>query len=104
MPAVAYPKRFGWLSSGVGAVRHAGEDEPSEGAAVRYVMVIAGDESHWYDEAVASGLMEEVNAWWDKWHQAGKIELGGAELQHSRTAKTVSAGRDGQPTVTDGPY
>ena len=71
---------------------------------MRYVMIIAGDESHWYDEAVASGLMEEVNAWWDKWHQAGKIELGGAELQHSRTAKTVSAGPDGRPTVTDGPY
>ena len=71
---------------------------------MRYVMIIAGDESHWYDDAVASGLMDEVNAWWDKWHQAGKIELGGAELQHSRTAKTVSAGPDGRPTVTDGPY
>jgi hypothetical protein len=71
---------------------------------MRYVMIIAGDESHWYDDAVASGLMDEVNAWWEKWHAAGKIQLGGAELQHSRTAKTVSAGKDGQPTVTDGPY
>ena len=71
---------------------------------MRYVMIIAGDESHWFDEAVASGLMDEVNAWWDKVHQAGKIQLGGAELQHSRTAKTVSAGPDGQPAVTDGPY
>jgi hypothetical protein len=67
-------------------------------------MILAGDESHWFDEAIASGLMDEVNAWWDKWHQAGKIEQGGAELQSSRTAKTVSAGPDGRPTVTDGPY
>ena len=71
---------------------------------MRYVMIIAGDESHWFDEAVASGLMDEVNSWWDKWHQAGKIERGGAELRDSRTAKTVSAGPDGQPVVTDGPY
>ena len=71
---------------------------------MRYVMIIAGDESHWFDEATASGLMDEVNAWWDKWHQAGKIVPGGAELQQSRTARTISAGGDGAPTVTDGPY
>ena len=71
---------------------------------MRYVMIIAGDESGWFDEAVASGLMEEVNAWWEKWHAAGKILTGGAELAPSSTAKTVSRGADGQPTVTDGPY
>lgn len=71
---------------------------------MKYVMIIAGDEAHWFDDAIASGLMDEVNAWWDKWHQAGKIVPGGAELQHSRTAKTISAGNDGAPTVTDGPY
>jgi hypothetical protein len=71
---------------------------------LRYALIIVGDEKLWFDSAEASGLMDEVNAWWDKWHQAGKIELGGAELQHSRTAKTVSAGPDGQPAVTDGPY
>jgi hypothetical protein len=71
---------------------------------VQYVMIIAGDEGHWYDDAVATGLMDEVNSWWDKWHQAGKIVSGGAELQHSRTAKTIAAGPGGEPTVTDGPY
>jgi hypothetical protein len=71
---------------------------------LRYALIIVGDESLWFDSAEASGLMDEVNAWWDKWHQAGKIEKGGAELQHSRTAKTVAAGADGQSAVTDGPY
>ncbi|WP_433385872.1 YciI family protein [Actinoplanes sp. CA-142083] len=67
-------------------------------------MILTGDESHWFDSAEAAGLMDEVNAWWEKWHKAGKIEQGGAELQHSSTAKTVGPGPDGQPTVTDGPY
>jgi hypothetical protein len=48
--------------------------------------------------------MEEVNAWWERWFQAGKIVQGGAELQPSSTAKTVGPGVDGTPTVTDGPY
>ena len=71
---------------------------------MRYVMIITGDESRWFDAARASGLMDEVNAWWEKWYQAGKILQGGAELQASSTAKTVGRGADGQPTVTDGPY
>ena len=71
---------------------------------MRYVMIIAGDEQNWFDEATAGGLMDEVNAWWEKWFQAGKIVPGGAELQPSSTAKTIANGADGTPTVTDGPY
>ncbi|MEU8607118.1 YciI family protein [Actinoplanes sp. NPDC048791] len=71
---------------------------------MRYVMIITGDESHWFGAAAASGLLDEVNAWWQKWHDAGKVVRGGAELQPSSTAKTVGPGADGQPTVTDGPF
>ena len=71
---------------------------------MRYVMIIAGDEKNWFEAADESGLMDQVNAWWDKWREAGRIELGGAELQPSSTAKTVAKGADGLPTVTDGPY
>jgi hypothetical protein len=71
---------------------------------MRYVMILTGDETNWFDEAVATGLMDEVTAWWEKWSEAGKVVQGGAELQPSSTAKTVGAGPDGTPTVTDGPY
>jgi hypothetical protein len=71
---------------------------------MRYVMIIAGDESNWFGSAAPAGLLDEVNSWWDKWHAAGKIVKGGAELQPASTAKTVSAGADGLPTVTDGPF
>lgn len=71
---------------------------------MRYVMIITGDESNWFEPKVSAGLLQEVNAWWEKWHAAGKIVKGGAELQPSSTAKTVGRGPNGQPTVTDGPY
>jgi hypothetical protein len=71
---------------------------------VRYVMIVVGDERGWFDEATASGLLDEVNSWWDTWFQAGKIVRGGAELAPSSTAKTVSRGEQGRPTVTDGPF
>jgi hypothetical protein len=70
---------------------------------MRYAMIITGDESHWFGTAVKSGLMDEVDAWWEKWHQAGKIVPGGAELDQSAKARTVGPGPDG-PVVTDGPF
>jgi hypothetical protein len=71
---------------------------------MRYVMIIAGDEAAWDEPGLTEGLMDEINTWWEKWFEAGKVEQGGAELQPSSTAKTVGRGADGQPTVTDGPY
>jgi hypothetical protein len=71
---------------------------------VRYVMILTGDESNWFEPKVPAGLMDEVGAWWQKWHEAGKVLPGGAELQPSSTAKTVGPGADGRTTVTDGPY
>jgi hypothetical protein len=29
-------------------------------------MIITGEEDGWFDEARSSGLMDEVNAWWEK--------------------------------------
>jgi hypothetical protein len=71
---------------------------------MRYVMMICGDESNWLPPKLPEGLMDEVAAWWDAWHAAGKVLPGGAELQPTSTAKTVGRGPDGQPVVTDGPY
>lgn len=71
---------------------------------MRYVMIIAGDESNWFGADAPAGMLDEVNSWWDKWHAVGKIVQGGAELQPASTAKAVAAGADGLPTVTDGPY
>lgn len=72
---------------------------------MRYVMLICGEESSWFrDPEKGEAVMREVNAWWEKWHAAGKLVQGGAELDSVRTAKTVSRGADGQPVVTDGPY
>jgi hypothetical protein len=71
---------------------------------MRYVMILTGDESNWFEPKLPAGLMDEVGAWWEKWAEAGKVLDGGAELQPSSTAKTVGPGPDGKPVVTDGPY
>ncbi|MDG4826052.1 YciI family protein [Asanoa sp. WMMD1127] len=70
---------------------------------MRYVMMICGPESNWEGEHVEE-LMATVGAWWEKWHAAGVVIQGGAELQPVATAKTVRRGADGKAMVTDGPY
>ena len=72
---------------------------------MRYVMLIASDENAGANlpGAERDAAMAQVYAWFDKWGAAGKIADGGAELQHTRTAKTVRGGESG-PTVTDGPF
>jgi hypothetical protein len=92
--------------------RHGGEcrRQPApatdEENVVRYVMLICGDESAWSGEGTETeAVMQDIYAWWGKWHAAGKvIEGGGARLDSTRTAKTVSRAADGEPVVTDGPY
>jgi hypothetical protein len=72
---------------------------------MRYVMLIGGDEKEWetrpQDDAEAS--MARTYAWFDKWAGAGKIAEGGAQLQHTRTAKTIR-GSGSDVVVTDGPF
>lgn len=72
---------------------------------MRYVMLINGDETKWRDGGEkADVVMREIRTWVAKWAADGKIGEGGALLDSKRTAKTISAGPDGQPLVTDGPY
>lgn len=73
---------------------------------MQYAMLIYGDEDAWFaaDQAKVQASMNEVYAWLEKWQGEGKIAEGGAELDHSRKAKTVGRGADGAPVVTDGPY
>jgi hypothetical protein len=73
---------------------------------MKYAMLICGDEENWFnaDEAEIRATMDEIYTWMEKWEKAGKIAPGGAELDHSGKARTVSRGADGQPVVTDGPY
>jgi hypothetical protein len=78
---------------------------------MRYVMLICGTEkgaaapaeaeehaAHAPDEG-----MDAVYAWFEQWGAKGKIADGGAELQHSHTARTLRGSSDG-PVVTDGPF
>lgn len=71
---------------------------------MRYAMLICGEDDAWDRLPDGEAAMNEVYRWLTKWEAAGKVVDGGAELQSARTAKTVSRGSDGQPTVTDGPY
>jgi hypothetical protein len=73
---------------------------------MKYAMLICGDDREWTalsadDEQDA---MKQVFGWFERWQPTGKVAEGGAELQPRETAKTVRAGADGQPVITDGPY
>jgi hypothetical protein len=71
-----------------------------------YAMLICGEESNWFDNdpSEVQAAMDEIYAWMERWQKDGKIADGGAELDASRTAKTVRHGAAGRPAVTDGPY
>jgi hypothetical protein len=73
---------------------------------MRYVMLINGDESEWTaaDPAELEAGMKDVYAWFERWSPTGKIADGGVQLDSIRTARTIRAGADGRPVVTDGPY
>ncbi len=74
---------------------------------MRFAMLICGvDDEH--DDRIAErdpqDGMAAVWAWFERWEKAGKIANGGAELDTANRAKTIRAGADGTPVVTDGPY
>src|SRR4051812_2433406 len=56
------------------------------------------------DEAAVKAMYEEIFAWFDQNHAAGRIANGGAELQPVTTATTVRSGEGGDPVVVDGPF
>lgn len=70
---------------------------------MRYVMLIVGEEQP-LDEGEFEATMAEIDAWYTKWSEAGKIVPGGAELNDGATAKTVRGTADGKTVITDGPY
>jgi hypothetical protein len=73
---------------------------------MKYAMLICGDDHEWTSLSPADeqDMMKQVYAWYERWQPTGKIADGGAELQSRDTAKTVRAGANGQPVITDGPY
>jgi hypothetical protein len=73
---------------------------------MKYAMLIFGDDREWAALAPADeqDVMKQVYAWFERWQPAGKIADGGVELQARDTAKTVRAGTNGEPMITDGPY
>ncbi|MEV2239170.1 YciI family protein [Micromonospora sp. NPDC049891] len=73
---------------------------------MRYAMLIFGDDREWtaLSPADEQDLMKQVYAWYERWQPTGKIADGGAELEDRTAAKTVRAGGNGQPVITDGPY
>ncbi|WP_122818708.1 YciI family protein [Nocardioides pantholopis] len=79
--------------------------EPTTPTTTTYAVLLPGDEGAW-ERATAEqraatyarhGEFSRLLA--ERGHQV----VGGAELAHSRTARTVRSGADG-PLVTDGPY
>jgi hypothetical protein len=69
-------------------------------------MLIFGDDREWaaMSPAAEDDVMTQVYEWYERWQPTGKIADGGAELQPRDTARTVRAGTNGRPVVTDGPY
>lgn len=73
---------------------------------MKYAMLIFGDDREWaaLSPADEQDIMHQIYEWYERWRPTGKIADGGAELQPQETAKTVRAGANGQPVITDGPY
>ena len=71
-----------------------------------YAVLLPGDEAVW--EAATPQEREQTYARHAEFArllvERGHRVTGGAELTHSRTAKVVRSTRDGDLTVTDGPY
>lgn len=75
-------------------------------ATTEYLVLLFGDESVW--EQASPQEREEIfaahGAFTEQCGARGHEITGGAELAHSRTARTVRRGDDGRTTVTDGPF
>ena len=70
------------------------------------LMFNASDDDAWENASKADreAAYAEIGRWWSEHSQAGRI-VGGEELHHRRTAKTVRfEAKSTKPVVTDGPY
>jgi len=72
---------------------------------MKYMMLIAGDEAYWdgLSEREERALYGRIEAWWGEQAAAGRV-IEGHELEPASTATTVHIARDGQASVTDGPF
>jgi hypothetical protein len=72
---------------------------------VKYMMLIGGEETSYVNDSdeERAATYERLFAWWEEHERAGRI-IGGHELQPSSTATTVRIRKDGNVTVTDGPF
>ena len=72
---------------------------------MKYMMLIAGDEAYWdgLSEEEGHALYGRIEAWWGEQAAAGRV-IEGHELEPASTATTVRIARDGQASVTDGPF
>ena len=98
-----YPRR--------GARRRRGTTRPlgsRGGSAVKYAMLIYGDDSQWVDlpdDDKARLRSEEMPEWIALFEELGKADpsVSGKELNGRGTAKVIRV-RDGERIVTDGPF
>lgn len=72
----------------------------------RYVVLLPGNEEQW--ESTSAEEKQRVYALHQKFsdllEQRGHKVTGGAELAHSRSARTLRRSAEGAVSVTDGPY
>jgi hypothetical protein len=71
---------------------------------MKYMVLIGGNES-WdgLSQEEQGALYGRISAWWDEHAKTGEI-LEGQQLQGVETATTVRRDRNGNATVTDGPF
>ncbi|MGH8827098.1 MAG: YciI family protein, partial [Jiangellaceae bacterium] len=64
----------------------------------------SGPEAATGGPAAMQALVGAISAWFEKYAAQGKIAWAGHQLDGPETAKTIRAGADGTPIVTDGPF
>lgn len=71
-----------------------------------YVVLLYGDEEVWAraDDEQRAAEYASHGRFSQECAARGHTIVGGAELTHSRAARTVRRGPQGSPVVTDGPY
>lgn len=72
---------------------------------MKYMMLIGGEDTSYANdsEEERQALYRRIGEWWNGHAAAGRI-IEGYELEPSSTATTVRIDRDGNATVTDGPF
>ena len=72
---------------------------------MKYMVLIGSTADGWdhLSQEEQGALYQRIGTWWNEQEHAGVI-LGGEQLQPVETATTVRISRDGETSVTDGPF